>query len=290
MPGISYIKRIDGATNNFVYIETSDSTATATASGYITAQTANITSINEGVWTWETNDAVMLSASDGISWCSIDSSFTTLTVFASSLPIAVSVDTGVTAYAGGGQTNAVLLTGKWNNVTTVATAGDSVKLTPSVVGISQVVTNSGANPMQVFGSGTDTINGIATATGVLQAVGTSVEYRCDVAGNFVANLVTIKGTGSVTSNAVTINAIAGVITTGSLATASGAAATATTLTNDFITSSSVILCQVQGGTNTTDGINIIATPGSGTASIVLFNNNVSGTALNGTVIYSFLVI
>lgn len=81
---ITYIKRITGSTNNLVYIETTDSTAVATAAGYITAQTANITALNDGVWTWETNDCIMLSASDGISWCSIDPSFTTLIVFASS--------------------------------------------------------------------------------------------------------------------------------------------------------------------------------------------------------------
>ena len=81
MSGITYIKRIDGATNNLVYLETTDTTATATGSGYITAQTPNITLINDGAWTWEVNDCIMLSASDGISWCKIDSSFTTLTAF-----------------------------------------------------------------------------------------------------------------------------------------------------------------------------------------------------------------
>lgn len=82
MSGITYIKRINGSSNNLVYLETSDTTATATAAGYITAQTNNITSINEGVWSWNSNDCIMLSASDGISWCNINASFTTLSAFA----------------------------------------------------------------------------------------------------------------------------------------------------------------------------------------------------------------
>lgn len=81
MSGITYLKRIDGSTNNLVYLVTTDTTATATTADYITNQAANIAAINEGAWTWETNDCIMLSASDGISWCTIDSSFTTLTSF-----------------------------------------------------------------------------------------------------------------------------------------------------------------------------------------------------------------
>lgn len=220
---------------------------------------------------------------------------------------------GLTAHAGGGQTNALLLTADViNNVTTVATTADSVKLPPSNVGESVTIANNGANSMQVFGSGTDTINSVATGTGVSQAAGTTVTYRVNVAGNWLAvlppapgNVVLInqintftagngfvltKGTGTVSSNAVTINAQAGVITTTSLSTASGASATATTLTNSFIAATSAIFCNVIGGTNTTNGITITAVPGAGSASIVLTNGNVAAAALNGTVIYSFLVV
>lgn len=48
MSGITYIQRITGSSNNFVQINTTDPTATALATGYITAQTANITAVNEG--------------------------------------------------------------------------------------------------------------------------------------------------------------------------------------------------------------------------------------------------
>jgi hypothetical protein len=110
-------------------------------------------------------------------------------------------------------------------------------------------------------------------------------------GQLSGNLGLVRGTGTVSANAVTINAQCGVITTGNLSTASGAAATAITLTNSYITANSVILCQVMGGTNTTDGIDLIATAGAGSASITIFNNNVSGTALSGgTVKIGFVVL
>ncbi len=78
---VTFIKRIDGATNNLVYMEVSNTLAQATTAGYVAAQQANIDALNDGAWTWETNDAIMLSASDGIAWCSIDATFANLTVF-----------------------------------------------------------------------------------------------------------------------------------------------------------------------------------------------------------------
>jgi hypothetical protein len=78
---VTYIKRIDGATNNLVYMEVSDTLAQATTAGYVTAQQETIDSLNDGGWEWETNDAIMLSASDGIAWVSISSDFADLTIF-----------------------------------------------------------------------------------------------------------------------------------------------------------------------------------------------------------------
>lgn len=84
----------------------------------------------------------------------------------------------VTAFATGGQTSATQLAGNAGNVTTCATAGDSVKLPAGVVGRIFPLRNSGAASMQVFGNGTDVINGVATATGVAQANGVSALYFC----------------------------------------------------------------------------------------------------------------
>ena len=84
----------------------------------------------------------------------------------------------ITAYAGGAQTNATLLASTYNNVSVVATAADSVKLPLGAAGMSVYIRNSAANSLQVFGSGTDTINAVATATGVAQAATTSAVYVC----------------------------------------------------------------------------------------------------------------
>lgn len=80
----------------------------------------------------------------------------------------------ITANAGGGQTNATQLQAQANRVSTVASGADSVKLPPIVpllgglgsIGCPIFVMNSGGNAMQVFGTGNDTINAAAAATGV----------------------------------------------------------------------------------------------------------------------------
>jgi hypothetical protein len=99
-----------------------------------------------------------------------------------------STATGLTAHAGGGQGSALALTKAVNVVSTVATAADSVKLpAPSFVGQRVTVINAAAtNSMQVFGSGTDTINGVATATGVAQAAGKSADYIATSTGTAAA--------------------------------------------------------------------------------------------------------
>lgn len=98
------------------------------------------------------------------------------------------VATGLTAHAGGGQASALKLTAAVNRVDTVATAADSVALpAPSFVGQQVIVINNAAsNSMQVFGSGTDTINGVATGTGVAQAAGKTAIYQAVTTGTGAA--------------------------------------------------------------------------------------------------------
>lgn len=79
---------------------------------------------------------------------------------------------GVTAFAGGGQASATQLDYGINTVTVVATAADSVKLPPAVPGavvVIRIEDASGADSCTVFGYGTDTIDGVASATGNAQA-------------------------------------------------------------------------------------------------------------------------
>jgi hypothetical protein len=125
------------------------------------------------------------------------------------------------ANAGGGQTNALPLATEVNNVATVASAGDSVKLPPAYPGLTMVVINTGANPMQVFGTGADTINGVAAATGVAQMQGSVVLYVSTLAGKWFTEGLATGFSGSLqTSSAV--NALA--------ANAGGGQASATLLT------------------------------------------------------------
>ena len=85
-----------------------------------------------------------------------------------------SVENNITATAGGVQATALLLdtTKSVHNVTTVATTADAVRLPLAVgSGVQHLVNNSGANSMKLFGDGIDTIDAVATATGVSIAAG-----------------------------------------------------------------------------------------------------------------------
>lgn len=88
------------------------------------------------------------------------------------------VNAGVTAAAGGTQAKGTQLTGTAANITTCATDADSVLLPLGIAGITYNLVNSGAKSAQVFGAGTDTINGVATATGVAQAAAAKAHYFC----------------------------------------------------------------------------------------------------------------
>jgi hypothetical protein len=92
----------------------------------------------------------------------------------------------LTAKAGGGQAGATLLPWMVNNVATVANIGDSVILPPSKPGAILQVANQGANAMTVYAQGSDTINGVAAATGVSQMASSTVTYTCLKAGVWTA--------------------------------------------------------------------------------------------------------
>jgi hypothetical protein len=95
-----------------------------------------------------------------------------------------SVGNTITAFATGGQGSATALAKDRNFITVCATAGDSAKLPVSVAGMSVYVHNSGAAAAQIFGAGTDTINGIATATGVPLPTGRGAWFFCNAAGTW----------------------------------------------------------------------------------------------------------
>lgn len=91
---------------------------------------------------------------------------------------------GITAGVGGTQANAVLLTSVINEVDHVATIADSVMLMPAGSHWCQTVINASTRSMQVFGIGTETVNGAASGTGVAQAAGVTVTYCSAVSGTW----------------------------------------------------------------------------------------------------------
>lgn len=92
---------------------------------------------------------------------------------------------GLTAHAGGGQAAALQLSGRFASITTVASAADSVKLPAATVGAEFFLSNDAAtNALQMFGLGTDTINNVATATGISLAAGLGAQCVCTKAGNW----------------------------------------------------------------------------------------------------------
>ncbi len=90
----------------------------------------------------------------------------------------------ITAFATGGQTNAVQLTTPYNRITTVVTAGDSVKLPVSSRGnVILIVNDASANACNVFPAVGEAINalGANTAFSLTVAAGPTLFY-CFTAG------------------------------------------------------------------------------------------------------------
>lgn len=97
-----------------------------------------------------------------------------------------------------------------------------------------------------------------------------------------------KGTGTEAANAVTIDNQAGVITTSDLSAVTAGSTYVITLTNTMISTSSVVLVSLMGGSNTTLGVQLSATAAGGSSVITIANTNVASN-LNGTLLIGFTV-
>lgn len=101
------------------------------------------------------------------------------------LASASGVQNAITAYAGGGQANAVQLTKTISRVTTVGTAADSVKLPAAVAGMQVTVINSAAaNAMNVFPATGEYINALAVNTALSVVANKAVIFTCAVNGRW----------------------------------------------------------------------------------------------------------
>lgn len=107
-------------------------------------------------------------------------------------PIVSDTNTTITAFAGGGQASATALTGEFNNVTTVASAYDSVKLLAAVLGQTQTVKNSGASILSVFPNTDDSINALAANLSVDIPVGGEMTFRAISATVWETNEVLVS--------------------------------------------------------------------------------------------------
>lgn len=111
--------------------------------------------------------------------------FTIDNVTASSGSGATTGTSGITAFAGGGQASATALPSDINQVATVATAGDSVKLPAATPGKQVVVINDGANSCDIFPQSGEFIDDFAVNIQYPLAItAKNVRFICAVAGKW----------------------------------------------------------------------------------------------------------
>lgn len=109
---------------------------------------------------------------------------------------------GLTAFAGGGQTSALLLPSAFNVVTTVGTAADSVLLPQCVTGVGGntgglsntdglqviVVNAAAANAMAVFPQTGQSINALSANASLSVAANKTIAFTCAASGIWYSNL------------------------------------------------------------------------------------------------------
>jgi hypothetical protein len=150
---------------------------------------------------------------------------------------------GITATASGNQANAFQLVASVNRVATVASTNDSVALPASSPGLEVIVINDASNSCQVYGVSPDTINDVATATGVALAGKTTALFACPVAGKWYS-----------------VSAASGTIAGSQLAANTVASGQLATNTIQFV-STPLTLVQLQA---LATGVQIIPAAGAGT--------------------------
>lgn len=89
----------------------------------------------------------------------------------------------ITALAGGGFSSATpVLNAAFNEITVVATGGDSVALPSAQVGLAITVTNSGANSANIFPQPLDIINAQGAGASIALAAAATADFVCTKAG------------------------------------------------------------------------------------------------------------
>jgi hypothetical protein len=182
-------------------------------------------------------------------------------------------------------TDVVMALYNYNTQTTIGTfAIFTVAITSGNITLSAWADTSNVTLPTIANSlvvSTNTTGQLANLTGTAVNVGS-----LQMATGSSITLAKVNGTEA--TNAVTASGSAGLLTTSTLTTA-GAGSYVITWTNTFITSTSVVLLTIAGGTNTTENVTLKCVPGSGSATLTIYNNTAS-TALNGTILMSYIVM
>lgn len=123
-------------------------------------------------------------------------------------PILGSVEDSITAFAGGGQASATLLsaTAIYHRVTVVASSGDSVKLPPATVGATHFIATviAGNANLAVFPSTGETIFAGAANASILITRDSGMWFICITAGNWTSVGTRVVGTANqITANSAT---------------------------------------------------------------------------------------
>lgn len=187
---IELLNRFTGASNNLVYLETSDSSAVAFASGYLLAQASVIAALNDGAWQWESNDLVIVSASDGVSLAVLSANLQSLVAQANLAPEVVSVSL---ASAAPGTVRAI--TGK---------ISDSVLMTSgNIVGVRGEADPAGASGGFIYGAQGKVIGGAHTYSGSVWVAGVFGQLDISASTINAAQLAPIWGDYGATSGTLT---------------------------------------------------------------------------------------
>lgn len=102
---------------------------------------------------------------------------------------AFSIQSGITAGAGGIASTAYQLTKEYNHISTVATTNDAVKLLAVAtrsIGTRTVIKNGGANTARIYPATGQTINNGSADAPITLAAGAAVQLVCDSATNWLA--------------------------------------------------------------------------------------------------------
>ena len=171
MTGITTISRDYGIVPSIVRILTTDTLATASAPGYITAQAANISLANNGAFTWQTSDFVAVPASDGGAIFSVSSDFTSLTYLQDAAALSASIAVSSAQFLGMYAAPVLLLAAPGanrlimvNKVAFAMTYGSAQYASGGAIAAQYEATVHGAGTLATATLAAATINGLTAST------------------------------------------------------------------------------------------------------------------------------